>query len=72
MATYECGCGSESAREFLPGHDQKLRAKLEANVGGILALRALVDASADYARGKTSEQAFTQAVQSIMFKASGR
>jgi hypothetical protein len=42
-----CGCRQRKSRfggPFLQGHDQKLRAQLEAKVGGLLALRALVEA----------------------------
>jgi hypothetical protein len=72
MATCECGCGQESARDFLPGHDQKLRTALETRVGGVLALRDLVDASASYASGQTSEQVFAQRVRSLMFRAASK
>jgi hypothetical protein len=68
MAQCECGCGSEAASEFLPGHDQRLRAALERQVGGVLELRALVKASAAYARGDTSDQTFTQAIRAIFAK----
>ena len=59
MAQCECGCGQESAREFLPGHDQKLRTALEARVGGLLALRSLLEAAESYASGELGEQALT-------------
>ncbi len=65
MASCECGCGQESTREFLPGHDQKLRTRLEGRVGGLLRLRALVDAAESYARGESSDDAFTQRVRSL-------
>lgn len=39
MARCECGCGADVSGELLPGHDQKLRAALEHQVGGILAMR---------------------------------
>ena len=35
MAQCECGCGQESEREFLPGHDQKLRTQLESRAGSL-------------------------------------
>src|SRR5688500_17527684 len=65
MASCECGCGQESGLKFLPGHDQKLRARLEARIGGILRLRELVDASEAYAHGKSSDEVFTQRVRSL-------
>ena len=50
----ECGCGQESTREFLPGHDQKLRVALESKVGGLLALRELLVQAESYASGASS------------------
>ena len=40
-----CGCGQAvtSNSKFLPGHDQKLRAALEDAVGGLEALKELVE-----------------------------
>jgi len=45
-----CDCGERIAQgrrsrpDFLPGHDQKLRAALEARMGGLKKLKALVEA----------------------------
>lgn len=72
MAQCECGCGQESDREFLPGHDQKLRTQLEARVGGVLALRDLIDATQAYVSGQSTDQGFTQRVRALMFKAANR
>ena len=41
--TCNCGCNQLAKRKFLPGHDQKLRATLERQVGGLLQLASLVD-----------------------------
>lgn len=71
MTTCECGCGLESASDFLPGHDQKLRSQLESRVGGILSLRALVNAAELYAHGESSDDVFTKLVRSL-FAATGR
>lgn len=40
-----CGCGEtvNAGREFRPEHDQKLRKKMEDAVGGIEALKRLVE-----------------------------
>ena len=65
MAQCECGCGEESTREFLPGHDQKLRTSLEARVGGILALRSLVVSAEAYAEGSKNEVQFQQGVRAV-------
>ena len=69
MAQCECGCGKDSASEFLPGHDQKLRVALERRVGGLLSLRTLVNASEDYAFGKCKDDDLTQVARSLFFKA---
>lgn len=40
-----CGCeGPTKGGKFLPGHDQKLRAAIEAEVGGLESLRAIAEA----------------------------
>lgn len=65
MASCECGCGQESTREFLPGHDQKLRTQLESRAGGLLHLRTLVESAESYARGESSDDEFTRRVRSI-------
>jgi hypothetical protein len=52
MNACRCGCGNRPAGgDYLPGHDQKLRARLESEVGGLLALRDLVEAAQSYADG---------------------
>ena len=47
IAPGPCACGCEETTkgsgDFLPGHDQKLRAAIERHVGGILLLRSLVE-----------------------------
>lgn len=66
MAKCECGCGDEVGRgQFLPGHDQRLRTTLEAEVGGLLSMRALIKAAQSYFDGSITDQAFTQTVRSI-------
>jgi hypothetical protein len=70
MASCECGCGKESAREFLPGHDQKLRTRLESRVGGFRNLRSLVEAAELHAHGELSDETFTQRARSL-FAAAG-
>lgn len=37
-----CGCKQPANRNFLPGHDQKLRSELEKQVGSLLNLERLV------------------------------
>ena len=67
----ECGCGQESTREFLSGHDQKLRVALESRVGGLLALRELIAEAENYASGASTETQLLQHVRST-FAASRR
>ena len=38
-----CGCGGISTSEWLPGHDQKLRAAIESEVGGLVELRRIIE-----------------------------
>lgn len=69
MSLCECGCGQESVREFLPGHDQKLRTAIESKVGGVLALRSLVAGAESYASGSVTEAQFLQAVRATFARA---
>jgi hypothetical protein len=45
------------------GHDQRLRVALEARVGGLLALRDLVDAMEAYGKGAQSLEELGKAVR---------
>ena len=38
-----CGCGKASKDEWLPGHDQRLRAAIEHEVGGLVELRRIIE-----------------------------
>ena len=38
-----CGCGGACADKWLPGHDQKLRAAIEHEVGGLVELRRIIE-----------------------------
>ena len=38
-----CGCGGISEGKWLPGHDQKLRAAIENEVGGLVELRRIIE-----------------------------
>ncbi len=67
MALCECGCGGETkGGKFLPGHDQKLRSKLEEETGGLLHLRSLVEAASKYAEDETSLNQFGETTKSIL------
>lgn len=50
---------------YLPGHDTRLRTALEKTVGGLLPLRALVEANSAYAAGIISAEQFTMTVRQI-------
>jgi hypothetical protein len=52
----ECGCGENVLGGFKPGHDQKLRIALEQRVGGLLALRSLVDAAERLTAGHSQSE----------------
>ncbi|MBI5365173.1 MAG: hypothetical protein HZA53_18490 [Planctomycetes bacterium] len=65
MKTCECGCNETSKNEFLPGHDQKLRVLLEQRVGGLLALRSLIEAVQEYQSGEWTEQQLGQHVRKL-------
>jgi hypothetical protein len=66
MPSCQCGCNAKITQgQFLPGHDQKLRTTLEAEVGGILPLRTLVRASQAYFDGSIDDQSFTQTVRGV-------
>lgn len=66
MPKCECGCGDDSTRDFRPGHDQKLRAELEARVGGVLAMRAMVEAAESFTAGRLTEGAFLARVRALI------
>ena len=38
-----CGCGGLCKGEWLPGHDQRLRAAIEHEVGGLVELRRIIE-----------------------------
>ncbi|MFZ0287215.1 MAG: hypothetical protein WAL32_18450 [Terriglobales bacterium] len=62
----ECGCGKTAAvGQFKPGHDQILRTDLERRVGGLLALRSLVEAAESFAPGLSQPEALTRKVRLI-------
>ena len=70
MTICECGCDRSTAKgSFLPGHDQKLRCRLEARVGGLLALRDVVTILERHAEGQTSPSQLGEGVKQIMGKA---
>ena len=66
MANCQCDCGGiVTAGDFLPGHDQKLRTKLEHRVGGLLALKELVHAAKKYSCGELRSEELENLVRRI-------
>lgn len=39
-----CGCGKPARRKYLPGHDRKLQAAIEKELGGLERLREIAEA----------------------------
>lgn len=65
--TCACGCGDKKSKgaHFLPGHDMRLRTAMEKTVGGLLPMRALVEANSAYAAGMITAEQFTMTVRQI-------
>lgn len=64
MSKCACGfCDAETKSVFAPGHDQSVRTHLEQRVGGLLALRALVDAVEQYATGRLDTEELTKVIR---------
>ena len=61
-----CGCGGKPVQgDFLPGHDQRLRADLERRVGGLISLRMMVEAAEHFVSGNLGSSQFTGMVKEI-------
>lgn len=61
-----CGCGEKPVKgHFLPGHDQRLRADLERRVGGLIALRMLVEAAEYFVSGDADSSQFNGMVKEL-------
>lgn len=61
-----CGCGGKPVKgNFLPGHDQRLRTDLERRVGGLIALRMLVEAAEYYVAGDVGSSQFNGMVKDL-------
>ena len=62
-----CGCREKPARgNFLPGHDQKLRADLERRVGGLIPLSMLVEAAEHFVEGSLGSYQFNGMVKGLL------
>ena len=66
MSVCACGCG-ETTRggDFKPGHDAKLRARLEERVGGLLNLERLVLLAEEYAGGQITVDNLGEQLQQL-------
>jgi hypothetical protein len=64
MSICACGCGEPTAGgTFRPGHDAKLRAKIEEKVGGLLPLDRLVELARKFAHDQLPLSEFGAAVK---------
>ena len=62
-----CGCGENPVKgHFLPGHDQRLRTDLERRVGGLIALRMLVEAAEYFVAGDIGSSQFNGMVRELL------
>lgn len=61
-----CGCGGMPKKgDFLPGHDQRLRADLERRFGGLIPLRMLVEAAEYFVDGSIQSGMFNNMVRDV-------
>ena len=61
-----CNCGGKPVKgQFLPGHDQRLRADIERRVGGLISLRMLVEAAEYFAAGDIGSSRFNSMVKDL-------
>lgn len=70
--TCECGCGETPTRgTFSPGHDQRLRTSLEKRVGGLSALRILIESAERLAANEISPKEHIANVRGILKRDGG-
>ena len=61
-----CGCGgTPKGGRYLRGHDQKLRKQLEAKVGGLPTLKAIVEALERHFDGDLSKNTVRKILQEL-------
>lgn len=66
MALCACGCGETTAGGlFKSGHDQKMRIDIEERVGGLLALRRLIDSAEEFTQGRMDLDEFAGLVRRL-------
>ncbi len=61
----QCGCNQPATRDFLPGHDQRLRILIENRVGGLLNLNRLVDLNYAAINGEIDPWAFQTQIRRL-------
>jgi hypothetical protein len=68
-----CGCGESTGGEaYRPGHDQKHRAAVERQAGGLSSLARLVDAAGAFVEGRLSVDEYGARTRAILPPGSGR
>jgi len=67
MGNCKCGCGefTRNNRNFIPGHDQKLRSQIEAEAGSIFAVQDIIAAAKYYSCGAITSGELTTTVREI-------
>lgn len=63
----KCGCNEVTAGGlFKPGHDQRLRSRIEGDVGGILNLQSLVETAKRFGNDEISSKELTETIKNIL------
>lgn len=72
MSECACGCGEITAGgTFRPGHDAKLRGRLEGSVGGLLVLEEIVGEVLRHTDGDSTADALSVAVKRLVSQGGG-
>jgi hypothetical protein len=67
MPQCACGCGEDTRGGiYRPGHDACLRAQLEYSVGGLLALKEIVESIQRHRQGELSPQTLSHQLNQIL------
>ena len=67
MGNCKCGCGAFTCndRNFIPGHDSKLRSQIEAEAGGVFAVQDIIAAAKYYSCGAITSSELATTVKEI-------
>jgi hypothetical protein len=61
-----CGCGqAPEGGDFVPGHDQRLRTRIEQMAGGLMNLQEIIDVLDRYVAGELIESELAQQVRKL-------